>query len=161
MIPLGGHTTPIPTTGAQLGRRSPEKLQKKHTAQKKPAKHMKCITRAPGTQAVWVRPAVPPHPELVERFMSEDNMSAAQRQKLALQAVQREYQRFDGDTGSSEVQGTCSPRAVSCVASAPGVSPCTAPVRSGQCQRCVRFCMHGLSRAHADHHRIQQWDASA
>ena len=52
-------------------------------------------------------PAVPPHPDLVERFMAEGNMSAAQRQKRTLQAVQREFQRFDGDTGSSEVQGTC------------------------------------------------------
>lgn len=32
-------------------------------------------------------------------------MSGAQRQKLALQAVQLDFQRFDGDTGSSEVQG--------------------------------------------------------
>lgn len=47
---------------------------------------------------------MPPHPELVARFMAVDNMSAAQRQKLALQEVQRQYQRFDGDTGSSEVQ---------------------------------------------------------
>lgn len=55
---------------------------------------------------LWLLSAVLPHPDLVERFMAEGNMSAAQRQKLALQAVQREFQRFDGDTGSSEVQGT-------------------------------------------------------
>ena len=48
----------------------------------------------------------------MDQFLSEDNMSAAERQKRALQRVGAEFQRAEGDTGSTEVQGDpliCSP----------------------------------------------------
>jgi len=48
-----------------------------------------------------------PKADLVNQFLSADNMSAAERQKLALQRVGAEFQRAKGDTGSTEVQGGC------------------------------------------------------
>ena len=44
-------------------------------------------------------------PDLVDQFLSEENMSAAERQRRALQRVGTEFQRAEGDTGSTEVQG--------------------------------------------------------
>lgn len=44
----------------------------------------------------------PPAPP---QFLSPDLMSAAERKALRLREVVREFERFPGDTGSTEVQG--------------------------------------------------------
>ena len=45
----------------------------------------------------------PAHAHL--QYLSEDNASAAEQRQAALRQVARDFQRFEGDTGSSEVQG--------------------------------------------------------
>ncbi|KAK9835461.1 hypothetical protein WJX74_000511 [Apatococcus lobatus] len=45
-----------------------------------------------------------PRPDLVDRYFSRDLMSAGERRKLKLHQKMHEFQRFPGDTGSSEVQ---------------------------------------------------------
>jgi hypothetical protein len=60
-----------------------------------------------------------PKPDLVDRFLAEENMSAAERQKRALQRVGAEFQRAEGDTGSTEVQGAMLPLHISCAGQFP------------------------------------------
>ncbi|KAK9815726.1 hypothetical protein WJX72_008628 [[Myrmecia] bisecta] len=45
-----------------------------------------------------------PKPDLVQQFLSADLMSRAELNKLHLRRVMEDIQRFEGDTGSSEVQ---------------------------------------------------------
>ena len=55
-----------------------------------------------------------PKPDLVDMFLAEENMSAAERQKRALQRVGAEFQRAEGDTGSTEVQGATRVQCTGC-----------------------------------------------
>eukprot|EP00877_Chromochloris_zofingiensis_P008458 jgi/Chrzof1/3866/Cz13g11200.t1 len=46
----------------------------------------------------------PVQTQLIEKFLGPETMSKKERLKLRNQAVIREFQRFEGDVGSSEVQ---------------------------------------------------------
>ncbi len=47
----------------------------------------------------------PPARVSAAQYLSEQNASAAEQRQAALRQVMLDFQRFEGDTGSSEVQG--------------------------------------------------------
>ncbi len=70
--------------------------------------HGSCLPTLSTPLARWAAPDTryPPHPtRLPPQFLSPDLMSAAERRALRLREVVREFERFPGDTGSTEVQG--------------------------------------------------------
>lgn len=48
-------------------------------------------------------------PARLSQYLAPENASLTEKREAELQRIMREYQRFEGDTGSSEVQGACQP----------------------------------------------------